>query len=221
MLEVVQGGVLAVFPRLGLVDEAVVVIDHTTVHLAGVDRLEHRAVAPVEAGIALHPLEPFQGGGFALEFQHRADNGLEVGSGRGCGPAAFPGWVRQVEQGLGQVGLLQLGRVVDEHRGARGDAHPVAMGWTIGRGHLLQGGRSHFGEQPGVVHQAMAGEFSVRNTSAGEARPSCTSWLPISLSSPLRRVTLIPVSRVKPSTQALVRPSCWALYTSKPSASAA
>ena len=48
----------------------------------------------------------------------------------------------------------------------------------------------------------MAGEFSVRNTSAGEAAPSWTIWLPNSVSLPLRKVTLMPVSRVNPSTHA-------------------
>ncbi|MNE96126.1 hypothetical protein D3C80_1942920 [compost metagenome] len=57
----------------------------------------------------------------------------------------------------------------------------------------------------------IAGEFSVRKTSAGDALPSCTNWLPNSLSPPLRRVTLMPVSLVKPSTQDFTRFSCWAL----------
>jgi hypothetical protein len=43
VFEVVQFGVLAVFASLGLVDEAVIVIDHAAVHLAGVDGLEYRA----------------------------------------------------------------------------------------------------------------------------------------------------------------------------------
>ena len=44
----------------------------------------------------------------------------------------------------------------------------------------------------------IAGEFSVRKTSAGEAEPSWTIWLASSKSLPLRRVTLIPVSLAKP-----------------------
>jgi hypothetical protein len=57
----------------------------------------------------------------------------------------------------------------------------------------------------------MAGEFSVRNTSARDAAPSCTIWLPSSVSLPLRSVTLMPVSLLKASAQALVRLACWAL----------
>ena len=71
--------------------------------------------------------------------------------------------------------------------------------------------------RPAESTSAIAGEFSVRNTSAGEAAPSCTIWLPSSVSLPLRKVTLMPVSRVKPSAQALVRLVCWALYTTMPS----
>src|SRR4051812_41501380 len=59
----------------------------------------------------------------------------------------------------------------------------------------------------------IAGEFSVRKTSAGDAWPSWMIWLDISVSSPWRRVTLMPVSAVKASTHSLVRLSCWALYT--------
>src|SRR5437868_12509215 len=38
---------LAVLAGLGLIDEAVIVIDHAAVDLTGIDRLEHGAVAPV------------------------------------------------------------------------------------------------------------------------------------------------------------------------------
>ncbi|BAS15344.1 hypothetical protein AHiyo8_36470 [Arthrobacter sp. Hiyo8] len=65
--------------------------------------------------------------------------------------------------------------------------------------------------------RTIAGEFSVRKTSAGEFLPSSLSWLLISRSSPLRSVTLIPVSLVKASTHAPVRFSCCALYTTMPS----
>ena len=57
----------------------------------------------------------------------------------------------------------------------------------------------------------MAGEFSVTNTSAGEALPSCTIWFASSKSSPLRMLTLMPVSLVKPATMSFIRSSCWAL----------
>src|ERR1035437_2482195 len=66
---------------------------------------------------------------------------------------------------------------------------------------------------PLLATKPMPGEFSVRNTSAGEADPSCTSWLDCSESSPLRIVTLIPVCAVIASASAWVRSSCWALYT--------
>jgi hypothetical protein len=57
----------------------------------------------------------------------------------------------------------------------------------------------------------MAGEFSVRNTSAGDAEPSATIWLAISRSLPCRISTLMPVLAVKASTHALATVSCWAL----------
>ena len=59
--------------------------------------------------------------------------------------------------------------------------------------------------------RVMAGEFSVTNTSAGEALPSCTIWFASSKSSPLRMLTLMPVSLVKPATMSFIRSSCWAL----------
>ena len=88
--------------------------------------------------------------------------------------------------------------------------------------HLLVEGRNSAGtwstvalstsaNRPAFSTWAMAGEFSVRNTSAREAAPSWMIWLDISVSSPWRRVTLMPVSAVKASTHSLVRDSCWAL----------
>jgi hypothetical protein len=68
------------------------------------------------------------------------------------------------------------------------------VGRAVGGVDLFQGGRRDRREHPALSTSTMAGEFSVRNTSAGEAAPSCTIWLPISVSSPLRMVTGIPVS---------------------------
>src|SRR6478736_9585705 len=67
--------------------------------------------------------------------------------------------------------------------------------------------------RPAFSTCVIAGEFSVRNTSAGEAWPSWMIWLESSVSEPWRMVTLMPVSAVKASTHSLVRLSCWALYT--------
>src|SRR5690242_10001761 len=66
-------------------------------------------------------------------------------------------------------------------------------------------------KRPAFSTWAMAGEFSVRKTSAGDAAPSWTIWLESSLSEPWRMVTLTPVSLVNASTHSLVRVSCWAL----------
>ena len=57
----------------------------------------------------------------------------------------------------------------------------------------------------------IAGEFSVRKTSAGERAPSATIWLPIEESVPCRTCTCTPVCAVNPSTQASTRLSCCAL----------
>ena len=54
----------------------------------------------------------------------------------------------------------------------------------------------------------IAGEFSVRNTSAGEFSPSWTIWLAMTVSVPLRIVTGMPVSAVKASAQAWVSAAC-------------
>ncbi|MNE43316.1 hypothetical protein D3C80_1374860 [compost metagenome] len=128
-------------------------VDHPAVDLPGVHRLEHGAVSPVETGVGLHRLQPFQRGGLTFLRQQRADDGLEVRTGRRCSPAALPVRAGQVEQRFGQVLLGQLVLVVDEHRGAGGDPHPLAMRRTIGRRHLRHGLRSDRREQAGIVHQ--------------------------------------------------------------------
>ncbi len=64
---------------------------------------------------------------------------------------------------------------------------------------------------PAFCTTVIAGEFSVRNTSAGELAPSATIWLPIEESVPWRTCTSMPVSAVKPLTHASTRFSCWAL----------
>ena len=50
--------------------------------------------------------------------------------------------------------------------------------WSRGRtaGDQVQGLLADGREQSGAVDQRHRGEFSVRNTSAGEASPSWTSW---------------------------------------------
>ncbi|MNY29614.1 hypothetical protein D3C86_1636660 [compost metagenome] len=98
VLEVVQGGVLAVFTGLGLVAEAVIVVDHAAVDLAGIDRLEHGTVAPVRGKVAFHPFQPLEGRGFTLECQHGGDDRLEVGAGRRSAPAALPVRTGEVHQ---------------------------------------------------------------------------------------------------------------------------
>jgi len=57
----------------------------------------------------------------------------------------------------------------------------------------------------------MPGEFSVMNTSAGDALPSATSWFAISRSLPLRIWTLTPLALLNSSAQACVKFSCCAL----------
>ncbi|MNN43763.1 hypothetical protein D3C81_1580170 [compost metagenome] len=131
----------------------VVVVDHAAVDLPGIDGFHYRTVAAIGGEVGFHPLEPCQCGRFALEFQHGADNGLEIGTGRGGTPAAFPARRGEVHQGFGQLGLGQFAGVVDKHRGARGNTDPAPMGRAIGGRHLLQGGRWHGCEQTGVIHQ--------------------------------------------------------------------
>ncbi len=88
--------------------------------------------------------------------------------------------------------------------------------------HLPDDGRYSAGtffsaSSPGEVNRPafstadIDGEFSVRNTSAGERSPSWISCCDISVSSPLRTWTLMPVAFVKASIQLWVSSSCWAL----------
>ncbi|MNC16328.1 hypothetical protein D3C75_641810 [compost metagenome] len=153
VLEIVQGGVLAVFPGLGLIHQAVIVVDHTAFDLPGIHRLEYRAVAPVAGVVGFHPLEPFQRGGFTLLLQDGRDYGLEVSTAWRRAPATFPAWVGQVHDRFRQVGFREFARIVHKHRGTRGDPDPFAVGRTIGRVDLLLRGFVDRCEQPGVVDQ--------------------------------------------------------------------
>ena len=65
--------------------------------------------------------------------------------------------------------------------------------------------------RPACSTVVMAGEFSVRNTSAGELAPSSTIWAPIEESLPYRTWTSMPVSSWNAWPQASVRFLCWAL----------
>ncbi len=64
---------------------------------------------------------------------------------------------------------------------------------------------------PAMAMVEQAGEFSVRKTSAGELRPSCTIWLAIRMSVPLRMATGMPVWAVKASAHSWVSAACWAV----------
>ena len=66
-------------------------------------------------------------------------------------------------------------------------------------------------KRPALSTMLIAGEFSVRNTSAGESPPSATSWLASSRSLPLRSSTSRPVSSSKIGTISTISSSCWAL----------
>src|SRR4029079_1846194 len=82
--------VLAVGTGLALVLEPVVVVDHAARDLAGVDRLQDGAVALVDLRVLLQPLEPGFGGSLTLEREHRAHDGLEVGTARANSHLALP-----------------------------------------------------------------------------------------------------------------------------------
>ena len=64
---------------------------------------------------------------------------------------------------------------------------------------------------PALSTMLIAGEFSVRNTSAGESSPSSTIWLAISRSLPLRSSTSRPDSSSNNGTISSRSSSCWAL----------
>jgi hypothetical protein len=63
----VELGVFAVFTGFGLIDKAVVVINHPAINLTGIDRFHHGAVAFIGHEVGFHRLEPFQGGLLALQ----------------------------------------------------------------------------------------------------------------------------------------------------------
>ena len=78
VLKVVELGVFAVFTGFGLIDKAVVVVNHPAINLTRIDRFHHGAVAFIGHEVGFHRLEPFQGGLLALQGQHRAHDSLEI-----------------------------------------------------------------------------------------------------------------------------------------------
>jgi hypothetical protein len=65
--------------------------------------------------------------------------------------------------------------------------------------------------RPALSTTSIAGLFSVRNTSAGDASPSWTIWLASSESLASRNSSSMPVSSVKSSSIVRTRLSCCAL----------
>ena len=153
LLEVVQRDVLAVLLGLGLIAEPVVVIDHATGDLTGIDRLHDGRVALVGGEVRLHAGQPRLGGRLALQRQQRTDDRLEVGAAGGCRPATLPLGVLEIEQGGRQLIGRQQGGVVGEDRGSRGDPGPGAGRRTVLGGHLVEGGLVDRGEQPGILDE--------------------------------------------------------------------
>ncbi len=74
---------------------------------------------------------------------------------------------------------------------------------------VADSGRS--AKRPALSTMLIAGEFSVRNTSAGESLPSSTIWLAISRSLPLRSSTSRPDSSSNIGMISSSSCSCWAL----------
>jgi hypothetical protein len=66
-------------------------------------------------------------------------------------------------------------------------------------------------KRPSLCTSDIAGEFSVRKTSAGLALPSVTSWLAISRSDPSRTSTSTPVFSVKSLAIGSISSACCAL----------
>ena len=114
----------------------------------------------------------------------------------------------------GSSASVHLVGVVGQHGRAGGEADPPAVGaGRTARGTCARVASSTWANRSLLSTSVMAGEFSVRNTSAGDAEPSWTSWLASSKSSPLRIFTLMPVALVKPGTISWSSSSCWALYS--------
>ena len=162
-------------PGLLLVAVPVVVVGDAGVDLALVDALHHdQVVRRGPCRSAARPSSHSRGRLLALELEDGADDRLEVGAGRGEADPARPLRVGEVEDRRRQVGLGQRVGVVHRDRRAGQDAGPVAAssGRTrrgSGRAPPRRPGRTG----PALSTMLIAGEFSVRKTSAGESSPSC------------------------------------------------
>jgi hypothetical protein len=161
----VQLGVVTDQPALGLVAVPVVVVHDPDVDLALVDGLHHRGVAGEHLGVALETGQPRAGRLLALEREDGADDGLEVRASGGDADPALPLGRRQVEDRRGQLRLGDVGRVVGEHRRARGEPDPGAGRGPVLLPHLLEGRLVQRRQQTGLVddvdRRAVLGEEDV------------------------------------------------------------
>ena len=180
--------------------------------LAGVDRLEDDVVAVVHLAVVLEALQPLLGRVLALEREHRAHDRLEVGAGRGERDPALPLRLGEVDERGGQLVLLHLAGVVDEHRRPGGEAGPAAVVGAVLRRDLVEGLlRRACSKRPSDCTSDIAGEFSVRKTSAGDASPSVDELVGQLEVGAVAQLTLMPVFSLKASAIGSISSSCWAL----------
>ena len=170
-LEEVQLGVRAVGAALRAILEPVVVIDHPGCDLSGVHGLQDGYVVLVDQRVPLEAGQPLQPGGVAPRREHRADDRLEVSTTGGDAHPALPGRAGQVHDRLREVGGRHHRGVVDEGR-STAPAIPIqspfaAENWA---GTCAREAASSGANSPLPFTSAMAGLFSVMNTSAGERR---------------------------------------------------
>ena len=104
----------------------VVVVHETDLDVASADRLNDRRVVRVEAHVVvLEPAQPRPDARLAVQVDRRAEERLERRVRRRDADLALPAGAREPPDGGGQVALLELVRVVDEHARAAARPHPA------------------------------------------------------------------------------------------------
>ena len=138
-------------------------------NLAVVHRLHRRDVVLVRGAVLLETVEPGLGRALALEREDRADDRLEVGAGWRVAELALPLRIGEIHDRARQVGRLDVALVVDEHRGAGSEPHPVVVRRPVAQpGTWLSVALVHLGAKPLCEStRLIPGEFSVRNDVGG------------------------------------------------------
>ena len=164
--EVVECRVRVVRADLVALAVPVVVVDQAGLDGALVDSRRDQLVVLEHLRVLLDGLQPRQRGGVSAHLGDGRDQRLEVGLTGSDREAPLPVGRGEVHQRLGEVRLLELARVVVEHRCTRRDRDPVPRRRAACARDRGQGGRRHRGEEA-LLRQHLQGRRVLREEDVG------------------------------------------------------